>query len=98
MQLAQRMATDEGPALPGLEALHKKLLGQLTKILSSSVTSSRERIVAVAGIGELAAPTRRFFGQQVTKLHPRVYPTTVAFKCDMYAHMHALFLKLAQLC
>ena len=62
------MATEEGPALPSLQALHKKLLGQLTNILSSPVTSSRERIVAVAGIGELAAPTRRFFGQQVWHL------------------------------
>jgi len=35
------------------------------QVISSPQTSSREVAVAVAGVGELAPPTRRFFGQQV---------------------------------
>jgi len=35
------------------------------QVISSPQTSSREVAVAVAGVGELAPPTRRFFHQQV---------------------------------
>ena len=35
------------------------------QVISSPQTSSREVAVAVAGMGELAPPTRRFFHQQV---------------------------------
>lgn len=66
LQLADRMMSEEeGPALQKLQTIHRQLLGQLTQIISSPQTSSREGAVAVAGIGQLAAPTRRFFGQQV---------------------------------
>lgn len=66
LQLAERMMSEEeGPALQKLQTIHRQLLGQLTQIISSPRTSSREGAVAVAGIGQLAAPTRRFFGQQV---------------------------------
>ena len=67
LQLAERMMSEEeGPALQRLQNIHRQLLGQLTQIISSPQTSSREGAVAVAGIGQLAAPTRRFFGQQVS--------------------------------
>lgn len=56
----------EGQELQQVQAVHRRLLGQLTQVLSSPNTSSRETAVAVAGIGHLAAPTKRFFGQQVT--------------------------------
>ena len=66
LQLSQQMMGQaEGPELEKLQAIHRRLLGQLTQVLSSPQTSSREAAVAVAGIGELAAPTKRFFGQQV---------------------------------
>ena len=62
----QMMGQAQGQELERLQAIHRRLLGQLTQVLSSPQTSSREAAVAVAGIGELAAPTKRFFGQQVT--------------------------------
>ena len=66
LQLASRMLSEvEGPTLQKLQSIHRQLLGQLTQVISSPQTSSREAAVAVAGIGELAAPTHRFFGQQV---------------------------------
>ena len=67
LQLSEKMMGQaQGQQLEQLQALHKRLLGQLTQVLSSPHTSSREAAVAVAGIGHLAPPTRRFFGQQVT--------------------------------
>ena len=65
-QLSQRMMSQgEGQELGQVQAIHRRLLGQLTQVLSSPHSSSREAAVAVAGIGQLAAPTKRFFGQQV---------------------------------
>ncbi len=64
--MAQRMLSEsEGASLQKLQIIHRQLLGQLTQVISSPQTSSREVAVAVAGIGEFAAPTQRFFGQQV---------------------------------
>lgn len=66
VQLAQRMVSEaEGEQLQQLRKIHSHLLGQLTGVISNPNTSSREVTVAVAAIGELAAPTQRFFGQQV---------------------------------
>ena len=66
VQLAERMLREaDGAVLHKLHTLHKHLLGQLTKVISNPQASSREVAVAVAGIGHLAAPTHRFFGQQV---------------------------------
>ena len=66
MQLAkQMMGQAEGQQLQQLKGVHKSLLGQLSAVITSPATSSREVATAVAGIGELAAPTQRFFGQQV---------------------------------
>lgn len=59
------MTEAEGEQLQQLKRIHSHLLGQLTGVISNPNTSSREVSVAVAGIGELAAPTHRFFGQQV---------------------------------
>ena len=82
LQLSEKMMGQaQGQELEQLQALHRRLLGQLTQVLSSPHTSSRETAVAVAGIGHLAPPTRRFFGQQVAshKLSP------VAFMCSLTA-------------
>lgn len=59
------MSQAEGEQLQQLKQIHGHLLGQLANVVSNPNTSSREVTVAVAGIGELAAPTQRFFGQQV---------------------------------
>lgn len=64
------MGQAQGQELQQLQTLHKRLLGQLTQALTSLHTSSRETAVAVAGIGHLAPPTRRFFGQQVRQTLP----------------------------
>ncbi len=45
--------------------LCRKLLGDFTAVLSAANSSVREVATAVRGIGELAAPTLKFFGQQV---------------------------------
>lgn len=43
------------------------------QVISSPQTSSREVAVAVAGIGELAPPTRRFFDQQVLAAYLHIH-------------------------
>lgn len=60
------MGEAQGQQLEKMKGVHKRLLGQLTQVLSSPHTSSRETAVAVAGVGHLAAPTKRFFGPQVS--------------------------------
>ena len=66
LQVSEKMMGQaQGQELQQLQALHRRLLGQLTQVLSSPHTTSREAAVAVAGIGHLAPPTKRFFGQQV---------------------------------
>lgn len=64
-ELSQSMMGEaQGQQLEKMKGVHKRLLGQLTQVLSSPHTSSRETAVAVAGVGHLAAPTKRFFGPQ----------------------------------
>ena len=63
------MSEAESGQLQQLKKIHSHLLGQLTGVISNPNTSSREVTVAVAAIGELAAPTQRFFGQQVCVSH-----------------------------
>ena len=43
----------------------RKLLGDLTSIVSNRKASGRDVATAVRGIGELAAPTSKFYGQEV---------------------------------
>ncbi len=43
------------------------------QVISSPQTSSREVAVAVAGVGELAPPTRRFFDQQVLAAYSHIH-------------------------
>ena len=43
----------------------RQLLGQLQAVVRDAGKSPREVAAAVRGIGELAPPTLRFFGQQV---------------------------------
>ena len=94
LQLSEKMMGQaQGQELQQLQALHKRLLGQLTQVLSSPNTSSREAAVAVAGIGYLAPPTKRFFGQQVT--NPKAVPWRSCVIFDiMWARwaLHALLL------
>lgn len=51
------------------EVLHftvcRKLLGDLTSIVSNRKATGRDVATAVRGIGELAAPTLKFYGQEV---------------------------------
>ena len=75
MQLAQQMLGQaEGEELQQLRNIHKILLGQLITVTTSPATSGKEVATAVAGIGELAAPTQRFFGQQVGVACTRFLP------------------------
>lgn len=75
------MGQAQGKQLEQVRLLHKRLLGQLTQVLSSPSTTSREVAVAVAGIGYLAAPTKRFFGPKVT----RTTPCCAVYACPHYA-------------
>jgi hypothetical protein len=54
----------------GLFAVCRKLLGDLTSIVSDRKATGRDVATAVRGIGELAAPTLKFYGQEVC-LPPR---------------------------
>jgi hypothetical protein len=48
--------------------LCRKLLGDLTSIVSDRKATGRDVATAVRGIGELAAPTLKFYGQEVFPL------------------------------
>ena len=45
----------------------RQLLGQLQAVVRDAGKSPREVAAAVRGIGELAPPTLRFFGQEVRR-------------------------------
>lgn len=51
----------------------RRLLGDLTGIVSDRKASGRDVATAVRGIGQLAAPTLKFFGQEV-----RIYVRSVS--------------------
>lgn len=52
--------------------VHSKLLGTLSEVVAATRTSPRDVAAAARAMGELAAPTLKFFGQQV-RLRPRLF-------------------------